>query len=155
MKLPRIYYFVWFFVWLFVPLLGCHRSHGSSPGAGSTANPADPPRLDVTSKIVTCTTLAQCEHDCAAGNGDGCAFAGRLYEYGHGVSADVGRAFGLYDHSCALHSAVGCYNAALLLEAGRGVARDPDRAAGLYQKVCRMGAATACAHAEALGRSSP
>jgi TPR repeat protein len=142
MTLPRIC--------LLLLLVGCQRARSSPPPDEEQANvPAG--RVDVVSRIVTCSTLAECERDCAADRADGCAFAGRFYEFGHGVVADSVHSFRLYDRSCTLGSVIGCYNAALLLEAGSGVARDPGRALMLYGELCGKGSATACAHADAMG----
>ena len=93
---------------------------------------------------------------CDLGNGPACTFAGRMFEYAHGVEKDVSRAASLYQRSCDLAYLSGCYNSAIMLENGRGTAKDESRAYALYRRVCDAGAAPSCegadrlrAHAEA------
>ena len=126
--------------------LGACGAPSASSRNGSAARP-----VDVASTIAGCSTLDDCVRQCAEKRATGCVSAGRLYEFGHGVTADPSRAFPLYEEACELKYAGGCYNAAVLLEAGKGVERDQARAHGLFAKVCQMGSNTACAQAQALG----
>jgi hypothetical protein len=128
-------------------LPGCRgREEPPAPPAGASAQP-----IDVTSTIAGCDKLDDCDRLCAESGTPGtCVWAGRLYEFGHGVDPDPSRAFRLYEQACASELAGGCYNAAVLLEAGKGVARDPARARRLYAKVCAMGSTTSCERARAV-----
>ncbi len=130
---------------LLLCLMGCHRSSGSSSAPDASDKP-----IDVASAIAGCQTLEECDQKCSSGQPAACVSAGRLYEYGHEVTADPARAYRLYERSCALGYAGGCYNAAVLLESGQGVPRDLGRARELYARVCQMGSNTACERAEAL-----
>jgi TPR repeat protein len=111
--------------------------------------------LDVHSLIAACANAVECEQQCTEKRAAGCVSAGRLYEFGHGVSTDAAKAFHFYDAACELKDAAGCYNAAVLLEVGKGVARDPARAQRLFKSVCQMGSKTACARAERLVDAGP
>jgi TPR repeat protein len=134
--------------WLLVvvALVACRREPAHPSSTEASAAP-----VDIVSHVLTCSTLAECQERCAAGRGNECAFAGRYYEFGRGVRADVAQAFHFYERSCTLGSVTGCYNEALLLEQGRGTASDQGRAFALYREACRRGAVTACSRAEALG----
>jgi len=137
---------IWFLCLLFL-FIGCRRCSSSTPdGSGKP--------IDVASAITGCQTIAECDQQCASGQAAACVAAGRLYEYGHGIAADPGRAYRLYDRACALGYAGGCYNAAVLLEAGRGISKDVSRARELYSKVCQMGSNTACDRAEVLAQDA-
>jgi TPR repeat protein len=127
----------WRFWLVSILLAGCHRS--------STPQP-----INVAATIAGCANLLDCESKCTEGKAGACLEVGRLYEFGHAVPRDAGRAYPFYDRACTLGHAGGCYNAAVLLEAGRGVSKDTHRASELYGRVCQMGSNTACARAEAL-----
>lgn len=137
---------IWFLCLLFL-FIGCRRRSSSAPDASSKP-------IDVASAITGCQNIAECDQQCGSGQAAACVAAGRLYEYGRGVAADPGRAYGLYDRACVLNYAGGCYNAAVLLEAGRGISKDVSRARELYAKVCQMGSNTACDRAEALAQDA-
>jgi TPR repeat protein len=125
--------------------LGACRRDTSSSSSG-----AEKP-IDVASIIAGCSDLEGCDRQCAEANPNACVSAGRLYEFGHGVTVDPTRAFRLYERACDLKSAGGCYNAAVLLESGKGVDRDLAAARQLYARVCEMGSKTSCEHARRLG----
>jgi uncharacterized protein len=84
------------------------------------------------------------ERACSLGLALGCAHAGRMYEFAHGVAKDDSKAFVFYADACDGGADVGCYNEAILLEAGRGTTRDRDQARALYARVCTAGSPTAC-----------
>jgi len=136
-------------IWLLCPLLlvtGCRRCSSAPDASGKP--------IEVASTITGCQTIEECNQQCSSGQAAACVAAGRLYEYGHGVVADPGRAYLLYDRACTLGYAGGCYNAAVLLEAGRGISKDVRRARELYSKVCQMGSNTACDRAEVLAQDA-
>jgi TPR repeat protein len=84
------------------------------------------------------------ERACDLGLPLGCAHAGRMFEFAHGVAKDDAKAFVYYADACDGGAEVGCYNEAILLEAGRGTSRDLDQARALYGRVCSAGSPTAC-----------
>jgi TPR repeat protein len=130
-------------LWLFcAALLGCHRS----------SHPPESAPVKVPTVADACSTLADCDQGCDAGRPLACVAAGRLYEFGHGTTADAGHAYRRYERACTLGDVTGCYNVAVLLEAGKGVPRDVPRALELYQRVCAQGSKTACAKADAVHR---
>jgi TPR repeat protein len=126
-------------------LIGCHRA----------APHEAPTKIDVAGAMITCSTAEECDRQCEAGDRSSCMFAGRFYEYGHGVAVDAAHAYRSYERSCKLGYPGGCYNEALLLEAGRGVSRDSGRAKELFRWTCWAGSSTACARAEQLADGSP
>ena len=126
-------------------LCACRSPDGSLQGRGADK------RIDVASVVAGCQSLEDCNRRCTDKSPSSCVSAGRLYEFGHGVSADPSRAFVLYERACDANYAGGCYNAAVLLESGKGVAKDRVRARQLYTKVCGMGSKTSCERARALG----
>jgi len=73
---------------------------------------------------------------CDAGDTDGCANAGIMYERGEGVPKDEARAAELLRKSCDAGIAVGCSDLGSLYAQGRGVPKDEARAAELYGKAC-------------------
>jgi TPR repeat protein len=118
--------------------LGC-RSRPSAVllrdgGGGAVSGPADAGQ-----------SLESLSRACDLGNGSACMFAGRLYEFAHGLDRDVGKALALYERSCSLGFQGGCYNEAVVLEP-----RNPARAAALYRQVCTAGSPIACAAASKL-----
>ncbi len=127
-------------------LFGCQRSAPLEPAEKA---------VNVSSVIEPCHTLEACEQQCSAGQPAACVAAGRIYEFGHGVTPDAARAFKAYERSCSLGYAGGCYNVAVLLESGLGTTKDTARARDLYARVCKLGGTSACAHAEALVGGGP
>jgi TPR repeat protein len=82
---------------------------------------------------------------CTGGSARGCAYLGRAYERGRGVTADLGRALQLYEQACRAKDAWGCGFLGQAYASGRGVARDAARGAALLKEACDGGAKWSCA----------
>lgn len=89
--------------------------------------------------------LALYEQACAAGEPQGCAVAGYLYDEGKkSVSRNYGKASEFYEKACDEKSAPACVNLGVFYNEGKGVSRDLDRAGALYRKACDLGNKTGC-----------
>jgi serine/threonine protein kinase/TPR repeat protein len=81
---------------------------------------------------------------CDAGDANGCAALGMVYEGGSGVSKDYLHAATLYSKACDAGDSAGCAWLGDMYYAGRAVAQDYPRAAALYTKACDAGNANGC-----------
>ncbi|MDD9810618.1 MAG: tetratricopeptide repeat protein [Gammaproteobacteria bacterium] len=66
-------------------------------------------------------------------------FLGLMYQYGHGVSQNYGRAFKWYQLSAAQGDAIAQYNIAVMYDDGKGVPRDDAEAVKWYRLAAERG----------------
>ena len=94
--------------------------------------------------------LADCEAQCTKGSMASCAVAGRSYEIGRGVTADVARAKQLLTRACDGGSAQGCHRLGEI----RFFEHAPADALALFQKSCSSGYLDACNSMAEVGLAS-
>ena len=95
--------------------------------------------------------LSDCEAQCDKGSMGSCAIAGRAYQIGRGVQADITRAMKLLDRACTGGSMQGCHRLGEI-ELQNGAT---DKARALFEKSCNTGWLPACESFGQLGLSSP
>jgi TPR repeat protein len=73
---------------------------------------------------------------CDFGHAWACSNLGLLYNKGHGVQKDHGKAKALFQKACDSGLGAGCFNLGEMYENGTGVTRDIRAAEQLYKKSC-------------------
>jgi TPR repeat protein/serine/threonine protein kinase len=84
------------------------------------------------------------ESSCDGGEIKACYELGNLYEYGNGVTQDLGKARLLYQKICDGGDVSACINVAQFYEDGEGVTQDYGQAMKLFLKACEGGKMAAC-----------
>jgi TPR repeat protein len=91
--------------------------------------------------------LADCNEQCARGDGQSCFNAAKFYRNGDGVPIDVKHHYSLQQRACELGSMRGCAAAGVQHLYGLGEApRDYDKARALFAKSCDAGEGHGCAN---------
>jgi TPR repeat protein len=122
-----------------------HQSAQSSAAQFSAAQSpaAEPPSAEA---------LAHFHSACGAGDVRACSVLGVMYEQGHIVPRDEGRAMQLFQYACLHHNAAACVSLGGLFIAGPR--RDEDAAALMYQVGCEAGSAEGCQRLARLRRAT-
>jgi spermidine synthase len=90
--------------------------------------------------------LADCTHQCDAGQIDSCFLEGALHLDAKVAPVDDARAVLAFRRACDGGDWDACSNLGFLTQSGRGVAEDDDAAASLFKRACDGGALIACHH---------
>jgi TPR repeat protein len=84
---------------------------------------------------------------CSLGAYNACTSYGFMFEKGHGVSRDYGKAMAFYEKGCTGGNPQGCSNVGVMYETGMGMSSaDLGRAGEYYEKACKMGLNEACSY---------